>query len=177
MCSRVQDEIADVSSLADRFQAACNACARTRCTYSRLLPMCLSVQHDARSASRELRGMLLRPAAAMTFTPLHRMRVYECVLAASLAYEADALDAPAARKGTDYVHSFRHGLLTIDQSRSLVPLQATDPLVRCPTRLIDCSPRIAHIYMSKCALFGLLTQREGLTLLLDVAVLLNFNIQ
>lgn len=125
-------DVATVGALAGMFQAACNA-ATSAAPASRLLPLQLRLQLDRSLDAPQLRlsGMLLRAAAPLRLTPLHRMRVMSCVLAASLAHQAASVTSePATLRGLASGAAFRSGPLTLDQSRALVPLQSSDPLVR-----------------------------------------------
>jgi hypothetical protein len=83
----------------------------------------------------ELTGTLVRPSMNLSFTPLHRCRVYECRLAAALMHEAFSERAACAADSAEGCGMFRSGPLTVDQSRSLVPLDVSDSLVRSPSPL------------------------------------------
>ena len=124
-----------VSALAIKFQAACNA--SQPCLP--VLPMQLSLVRQGAQAggsSWSLQGMCVRATAPITFTPLHRARVYECVLSASLMQSSLSESADGMAAG----HAFRQGLLTVDQTRAAVPLLTTDPLVRPQSPSLACMP-------------------------------------
>jgi hypothetical protein len=121
----VQDDITAISTLASNFQAACDS--QLPITHSRLLPFTLQTCRRPGGAV-EVIGTLVRPAMSLTFTPLHRCRIYECRLAASLMHEAAS--EQAALTAAEGSGMFRTGPLTVDQSRSLVPLDVSDNLVR-----------------------------------------------
>lgn len=122
-----------MNGLAAAFQAACNASSTVRLCH--LLPLELSVlpQQSSDAAPAEppkpamLSGMVVQPAAPLKLTQLNRMRVLESMLSARLM-------RPAASDGTAG-EAFRSGLLSIEQSRSLVLLLHGDPMVRPPLLL------------------------------------------
>jgi hypothetical protein len=132
VCATLQDEIEIVSALAGAFQAACNANPPPPPGHSHLMPMLLRASlPNLPSAPRPtLHGTLLRPAAAVNFTPLHCARVYQCALAATLMHPTCSHAATDA--AVDSARMFRSGLLSIEQTRELVPLVPSDPLVRPP---------------------------------------------
>lgn len=132
-CVCVQDEIAVVSSLASAFQAACNTSSLPRLCH--LLPMQLTAalstpfesaypkpeSEEAQPAEPpvQLSGIVLQPNVSVSLTQLHRMKVLQCMLTARLMHGgAENEDA-----------RFRSGVLSIEQSRSLVPLLHVDPMV------------------------------------------------
>jgi hypothetical protein len=88
----------------------------------------------------ELRGCVLRPALAVTFQPVHRIRVHEGPLADSLlqcvyAVNAGCVDGVDSARGDgggvrDSGTAFRSGPLTMTQTRALVPMLHNDPMVR-----------------------------------------------
>lgn len=82
----------------------------------------------------QLTGTLLQPAVSVSLTQLHRMRVLDCLLSARLMHgDGDTSD-----------DRFRSGLLSIEQSRSLVPLLHSDPMVCCPKCLERTASMSAH---------------------------------
>ena len=131
--SVLQDEIAVVSSLASAFQAACNTSSLPRLCH--LLPMHLTAAlstplesayptseaegDQAAEPPVQLSGTVLQPNVSVSLTQLHRMKVLECMLTARLMHGG-------AENEDD---RFRSGVLSIEQSRSLVPLLHVDPMV------------------------------------------------
>ena len=79
-----------------------------------------------------LSGTLLQPAAPLKLTQLKSMRVLESMLSARLM-------KPGACVGVGG-DAFRSGLLSIEQSRALVPLLHRDPMV-CTNELFLPMPR------------------------------------
>lgn len=132
----MQDEPTTVNGLAASLQAACNASSTLRMCH--LLPIELTAAPAQPQDSSEavpdgcaaaiLSGTLLGPAAPLKLTQLNRMRVLECMLYARLM-------RPAACEGAAG-DAFRSGLLSIEQSRALVPLLHSDPMVRPGTLYI-----------------------------------------
>eukprot|EP00892_Ulva_mutabilis_P009300 jgi/Ulvmu1/6742/UM030_0077.1 len=120
------DEATIVNGLAATFQAACSASSTVRLCH--LLPLELTVaplpQPDEEGAptpqTAHLTGTVVQPAAPLKLTQLHRMRVLESMLSARLM-------RPGASDGTAG-EAFRSGLLSIEQSRALVPLLHGDPM-------------------------------------------------
>lgn len=125
----MQDEATVVNGLAAAFQAACSASSTKRLCH--LLPLELTVapvpqDHDPAASPPQtalLSGMVVQPAAPLKLTQLNRMRVLESMLSARLM-------RPAASEGSAG-DEFRSGVLSIEQSRALVPLLHGDPMV-CP---------------------------------------------
>lgn len=125
----MQDERTTVNGLAASFQAACNTSSTLRMCH--VLPLVLTAAPAQPEANSEaapdgspgavLSGMLLQPAAPLKLTQLNRMRVLESMLSARLMQ-------PAAYMGASG-DAFRTGLLSIEQSRELVPLLHSDPMV------------------------------------------------
>ena len=130
----MQDEIAAVSSLASAFQAACNTSSLPRLCH--LLPMQLTAGlstplesayptagpegDQAAEPPVQLSGTVLQPNVSVSLTQLHRMKVLECMLTARLLHG-----------GAEHEDDrFCSGVLSIEQSRSLVPLLHVDPMVR-----------------------------------------------
>lgn len=129
----LQDDVATVSSLASAFQAACNTSSLPRLCH--LLPMELTAalcnptqllypppagEPAPRSGpSVQLSGIVLQPNVSVSLTQLHRMKVLQCMLSARLMHGV----------AEDEDERFRSGLLSIEQSRSLVPLLYADPMV------------------------------------------------
>jgi hypothetical protein len=133
-----QVEPAELAELAATFEASC------QCQQFKLLDMLPAVLTvAASSADVHLSGVILRPAVHGRITPIHRMRVVHCALAASLQMDSSLARRNSGVAGVARPHS--SGLLTVDQSRALVPLECSDPLVRSAFAGSGSSPSVVPL--------------------------------